>query len=88
MEEKEPIWRWAIYVIYCMEMGIFLCLAPWTVLWETNYFYYLFPRLAPIALSGWARGAVCAFGCVLICLSGESIVIKIRTTWFGKKENV
>lgn len=53
-----------LFVVYCIEAGIFLCWAPWTSFWERAFFGWPWPRLGFWMLEPWARGAVTGFGLV------------------------
>ena len=51
-----------LYVLICLEVGVFLVFVPWSAIWERNYFLENYPRLRPILLSPALRGAVCGLG--------------------------
>jgi hypothetical protein len=50
-----------LYLLYCVEAGVFLCLAPWSRVWSNSYFVQM-PALREILLSGYLRGAICSLG--------------------------
>ena len=55
--------QWFIlYVLVCLEVGIFLFLVPWSAIWERNYFLQAYPSLRPIMLAPSFRGAVTGLG--------------------------
>jgi len=55
--------QWFIlYVVVCLEVGIFLILVPWSAIWERNYFLEAYPSLQAILLSPTLRGAVAGLG--------------------------
>lgn len=55
--------QWFIlYVLVCLEVGIFLLLVPWSAIWERNYFLQAFPSLRPLVLAPAFRGAVAGLG--------------------------
>lgn len=55
--------QWFIlYVVVCIEVGIFLALVPWAAVWERNYFLEAYPSLRPILLAPALRGAVSGLG--------------------------
>ena len=72
--------RWVqfLYLIYCVEAGVFLGLAPWSVLWVESYFVQL-PALRDILLSGYVRGGVSAVGVLLIVTGGRDFLAFCRT---------
>jgi hypothetical protein len=51
-----------LYILICLEVGIFLMLVPWSVIWERNYFLQVYPGLRPILLDPTFRGAVSGLG--------------------------
>ncbi len=51
-------------VLFCLEVGFVLFLMPWTVLWDTNYFFSIAPELNRVWLSTYLRGAVSGVGLV------------------------
>ncbi len=51
-----------LYVLVCLEVGIFLILVPWSVIWERNYFLQAYPALVPVVLDPVFRGAVTGLG--------------------------
>ncbi len=51
-----------LYVLLCLEVGLFLLLVPWSVIWERNYFLSAYPGLSEIILHPSFRGAVSGLG--------------------------
>ncbi len=51
-----------LYVLVCLEVGIFLILVPWSAIWERNYFLLAYPRLGTVVLDPTFRGAVSGLG--------------------------
>ena len=53
-----------LFVIYCVEAGLFLSLSPWTPSWERVA--YLVPALGlrSMITAPWLRGLVSGFGLV------------------------
>jgi hypothetical protein len=58
-------WLKFLYLLYCVEAGVFLLLAPWSLLWIHSYFAQI-PGLRELLLSGYLRGAVSGFGAILL----------------------
>jgi hypothetical protein len=55
--------QWFIlYVVVCVEVGIFLTLVPWSAIWERNYFLEAYPSLRAVLLAPALRGAVAGLG--------------------------
>ena len=51
-----------LYVLICLEVGIFLMLVPWSFIWERNYFLQVYPGLRPLFLEPTFRGAISGLG--------------------------
>jgi len=56
-------------ILFCLELGVFLVILPWTTLWERNYFLFRYPGLAPWVLNHYLRGALSGLGLVDIGLA-------------------
>lgn len=54
--------RFVLYVLICLEVGVFLLLVPWSVIWERNYFLQAYPMLGSVVLDPMFRGAVSGLG--------------------------
>jgi len=56
-----------LFIIFCLELGLFLMIYPWTDSWSGNYFSWLgSPRIQAvwhaIWIKGYLRGAVSGLG--------------------------
>jgi len=56
-----------LFVIFCLELGLFLLIYPWTESWSDNYFSWIGPlKLQPVWHEFWnnsyVRGAVSGLG--------------------------
>ena len=60
---------------YLIEAGVLLVLAPWSGLWERNYFAGLWPWLGLWMASAYVRGAVTGVGLVT-ALGGLSDLVR------------
>lgn len=49
---------------YLIEAGVLLVLAPWSALWQRNYFAAAFPWMGTWMASAYVRGAVTGVGLV------------------------
>ena len=58
-----------IYIIFCLELGIFLFILPWASFWSQNYFISHFPVLLSISRNNFLRGAVSGLGLADIWLA-------------------
>lgn len=54
----------ALFVLYCVEAGAFLVIAPWRELWLKFAAWIPNPALHPFILHPLTRGAVTGFGLV------------------------
>lgn len=67
-------WFWQVlYILYCLEVGIFLLFLPWMSLWDTNYLTYLYPDLRPIVANPYLKGAVLGLGIVNVLIGIQEI---------------
>ncbi len=79
--------QWLVlYVIVCIEVGVFLTLVPWSGIWERNYFLELYPALRPILLAPAVRGAVAGLGAANIFM-GLKEVLNLRRTSITEKDS-
>ena len=54
---------WAVLLVtFCVEIGLFLLIFPWTGYWETNYFSQLVPGWHIYWYNTYIRGAVSGLG--------------------------
>jgi hypothetical protein len=71
-------WFRFLFIVYCLEAGLFLAIAPWTTAWER---LVLLLPLAPIrqlcALS-WARGLVSGFGLIHLVWAAHDVDLLLR----------
>ncbi len=65
-----PEYRWyhkmsaVLFVTFCLELGIFLLVYPWTSSWETNYFTVWKPQLQAFWDNMYVRGAISGLGVI------------------------
>ena len=70
-----PVYRWyhktsaVILIAFCLEIGLFLLIFPWTEYWEGNYFIGLAPRLNRHWNNLYLRGAFSGLGVVNLYIS-------------------
>jgi hypothetical protein len=58
-----------IYVVFCLELGIFLFILPWVSLWGKNYFVGHYPLVSWVSRNYFLRGAVSGLGLADIWLA-------------------
>ena len=58
-----------VFVLFCLELGIILTLAPWSWYWTNNSLLLNFPRLREFLMSGFVRGLISGLGVTDIWLA-------------------
>ena len=82
------VYRWyhkisaVLVVTFCVEIGLFLLIFPWTDYWETNYFGQLAPKLHIYWYNGYVRGAVSGLGAVNLYIALMEV---LRLRRFAKR---
>jgi len=72
--DARPVWRWyhkmsaVLLITFCLEIGIFLAIFPWTEYWDRNYFATLV-RWRPYWENLYMRGAITGLGVVNLYIS-------------------
>ena len=70
-----PLYRWyhkmwaVLLAAFCLEIGIFLLIFPWTDYWETNYFSQVAPAWHLYWYNGYVRGAVSGIGALNVYIA-------------------
>jgi hypothetical protein len=67
-----------LFVIYCLEAGVFLALAPWTAAWEQLALLLPVGALRAALTQPWLRGLVTGFGAVHIVWAVHDIDLAFR----------
>ena len=62
-----------IYIVFCLELGIFLFILPWASYWSKNYFTNHYPVVLGISRNYFLRGAVSGLGLADIWLALHEI---------------
>lgn len=71
-------------IVFCLQLGLFLVVLPWSHLWEHNYFLLRWPELSAWLLNYYLRGVISGLGLVDIGL-GLSAAVRFRKVfeeWF------
>ena len=67
-----PIWLQRlfviVYVVVCIELGLFLIALPWLPAWDNNRFLVYWPALRHFWQLGFVRGAISGLGLLDIWL--------------------
>ena len=53
-----------LLIVFYIEVGLILAVAPWSTYWERNYFGDLIPLLHVITTNNFFRGAISGLGVV------------------------
>jgi len=73
--DPPPAPRWfhkvtsILFITFCLEIGIFLLVFPWTDYWDANYFSSLVPSWQPYWDNMYLRGAISGLGVVNLYIS-------------------
>ena len=65
-----PVYRWyhktsaVVFIAFCLEVGLFLMIFPWTEYWEGNYFSAFVPEWHRYWDNMYVRGAISGLGVV------------------------
>ncbi len=65
-----------LLVLYFIEVGLLLVVAPWSGFWERNYFAHAMPLLGSITSNFFVRGAVSGLGLVNV-VAGLSELVSV-----------
>lgn len=66
-----------LYLLYCVQAGVFLLLSPWSAIWVNSYFAQA-PILRSILTCGYVRGAVSSVGLLLLLVGTRDLVTFCR----------
>ena len=65
-----PVYHWyhkmsaVLFITFCLEIGFFLLIFPWTVYWDANFFSALLPGWRQYWDNMYVRGAISGLGVV------------------------
>jgi hypothetical protein len=62
-----------IYIVFCLELGIFLFILPWASYWSKNYFVDHYSLVAGLSRNYFLRGAISGLGLADIWLAVHEI---------------
>jgi len=72
---NEPRYRWyhkvsaLIFIVFCLELGMFLVVFPWSDFWDRSFFSTLAPAWRLYWNNAYLRGAVSGLGIVNVYIS-------------------
>jgi hypothetical protein len=74
-----PTYHWyqkvsaVVFIAFCLEIGLYLLIVPWTESWDGNYFSALLPQMKTYWDNLYVRGAVSGLGAVNLYISLSEI---------------
>ncbi len=71
----------ALVVLYFVEVGLALIIAPWTQFWDRNYFVEGRPMFEEFLTSPAIRGAVTGVGLVSLWAAVMETAVLLRRRW-------
>lgn len=69
-----------VFILYCIEAGLFFVLAPWTRFWSGNPLFSLTPSITALSANPYFRGFVSGFGLVHLAV-GFRDFIELMGVW-------
>ena len=63
-----------VLVVFFLEVGLVLTLAPWSAYWDRNYFAETMPVVHALITNNFVRGAVSGLGLVNICAAVADLI--------------
>ena len=72
---SRPVYHWyhkisaVIFITFCLEVGLFLLIFPWTDYWPVNYFSTAIPLWSQYWDNMYVRGAISGLGVVNLYIS-------------------
>ena len=63
-----------VLIIFFLEVGLVLALAPWSAYWDRNYFAETMPAVRALVSNNFVRGGVTGLGLVNICAAVMDLV--------------
>jgi hypothetical protein len=85
----QPRYRWyhkfsaLLFIVFCLELGMFLVIFPWTDAWDTNFFAALVPEWHHWWTNAYMRGAVSGVGILNLYIAfGE--IFRLRRFTAGR----
>lgn len=67
-----------LFVVYCLEAGIFLTVAPWTEGWQRVAMLMPYGLLRSLVAHSWLRGLISGFGLVHLVWAAHDIDLVLR----------
>lgn len=71
-------WFRFLFIVYCLEAGLFLVLAPWTDAWERIVLLLPLAGLRLLFAVSWVRGLISGFGLVHLVWAAHDVDLVLR----------
>jgi hypothetical protein len=77
---NRPVYHWyhkmsaVLFITFCLEIGLFLLIFPWTEYWDTNFFSAIIPDHLQYWDNMYVRGAISGLGVVNLYISFVEIL--------------
>ena len=75
-----------LLIVYFLETGLVLLLAPWSIVWERNLFVELSPLWRSMARLHGVRGAVSGLGLVSLGIGVRELMVLIGAAMRRRRE--
>ena len=75
-----------LLIVYLVEVGLVLIVAPWTVYWDRNYFVAALPAVQPLLTSHAVRGAVAGVGVVSLAAALTELFAAVQAARLRRAE--
>lgn len=62
-----------LFVVYCLEAGVFFMVAPWTGFWIHHPLLHLSPAVASLFDNSYFRGLVSGFGIAHLMIAVQEV---------------
>jgi hypothetical protein len=75
----KPRYRWyhkvsaVLFIVFCLEVGLFLVIFPWTDAWDGNFFAALVPEWHGWWTNAYVRGAVSGVGILNLYIAFQEV---------------
>jgi hypothetical protein len=67
------------FILFCLEIGVFLVFAPWSGLWENNFLLGYIPYFRGVILNNFFRGAVSGLGAVHVAIGLMELTYLVKS---------
>jgi hypothetical protein len=67
------------FILFCLEIGLFLVFVPWSDFWDANSLLSYVPFLRPMVLNNFFRGAVSGLGALDILFGVYELKLLLKS---------